>query len=116
MLKFIFTLPKKIIAQETSKFLEGLPYDGIIADGLIAYSLAYNLTKRVVVLTHTFNLNQAIHETLLAKEKFDLNYAVISNRSKSERCIGYAVLDYINIHNLMKTIREDNDVYKIYEI
>jgi hypothetical protein len=106
----------KIKALETSKFLDTLPKDGVLAEGLIAYFIAHNSKKRVVVIPHAPEFGDAVYQTKLSIEHFDLNYAVISDLWKTEEHLGYPAIRYIKLFKLIKTIQEDGDTYFIYEI
>lgn len=106
----------KIKANVISRFLNHLPKDGILVEGLIAYPIAYRSHKRVVVLPHEPDPAIAKFQTDLSIDKLDLNYAVFSDLWKTEEHLGYPAIDYIKTFNLIKTIKEDNDTYYIYDL
>lgn len=108
---FILTQPK-IKAKVTSRVLNHLPKDGVLVEGLICQPIAYQSHKRVVVIPHDPDRLLAGQQFYLSKEKFDLHYAVFSDRRDGE----YPAIDYIKSFKLIKEIREDNDKYYIYEI
>ena len=102
-------------ARGVSAYLQALPKDGILAEGLIAYSIAYLTDKRVVVIPHEPDKLMAREQVNLSMEEFDLNYAVFSDLYKTELHLGYPAIDYIKTFNLLTTIQEDKDIYYIYE-
>jgi hypothetical protein len=107
----------KIKALETSKYLNSLPLNGLLVEGLIAYPIAYNSSKRVVVLPHNPDPIDARSQTRMSIGQFDLNYAVISEMWKIEEHLGYPAVNFVKKHfTLIKTIEEDGDIYRIYEI
>ncbi len=108
--RVFFLTPPKIRARGASLFLKNLPLDGILAEGMICQPIAYWTDKRVVVLTYEPLLGQAVYQTDLAIEKFDLHYAVLTDiKSKASESIRQSC-------KLLATIQEDNDNYHIYEI
>lgn len=112
---WILTQPK-IKAKTTSYILNYLPNDGILAEGLIAYPIAYQSDKRVVVIPHEPDELLAIQQINLSIREFDLHYAVFSELYKTELHLGYPAIDYIKSFKLLREIKEDNDTYYIYEI
>jgi hypothetical protein len=113
---FMLTKPK-IKAVETSRYLDNLPKDGVLVEGLIAYPIAYNSKKRVVVLPHNPDPIDARFQTLLSIGQFDLNYVVISDMWKIEEHLGYPAVNFVKEHfRLIATIVEDNDVYRVFAI
>jgi hypothetical protein len=109
----IFITPK-IKAHRTSRYLDILPKDGVLVEGLIAYPIAYQTHKRVVVLPHDPEEYNAIQQTNLSIIKFDLNYVVISDLWQTEK-LGYPIIKFIKEFKLLKTIKEDGDNYYVYE-
>ena len=112
---FILSKPK-IKAKITSRILDHLSKNGILAEGLIAYPIAYRTNKRVVVIPHEPDKLLAIQQTNLSISKFNLHYAVFSELYKTELHLGYPAIEYMKSFTLIKTIEEDNDKYYIYEI
>lgn len=112
---FVFNQPK-IKARVTSQYLDNLPKDGVLVEGLIAYPIAYRTRKRVVCIPHDPTREKARYQTDLSIKEFDLNYVVISNLWLTEIHLGYPAIEYIKSFKLLKTIREDNDIYYVYEI
>ena len=110
----MFLFPKlKLKAVGTSYFLTFLPEDGIMADGPLAYFLAYQTDKRVVIIPH--ERGSDIYQTLLSITQFDLNYAVIS-KNHTEKYHPPAT-EYIQQNfEFISTIMEDDDVYTIYKV
>lgn len=107
----------KIKASVTSRIIQHLPKDGVLTEGLIAYPIAYNTTKRVVVIPHDPIKQFAIERVKLSIEKFNLNYIVFSDLWKTEEYLGYPAIDYIKQNYLLiNKILEDNDTYYIYEV
>lgn len=106
----------KIKARITSKYLDTLPKDGVLVEGLIAYPIAFRSSKRVVVLPHDPDIEDAISHTDLSIDKFDLHYAVVSELWKIEEHLGYPAVAYVQSFKLIHTVREDRDIYYIYEI
>ena len=114
----LFFLAKpKLKEKRTSSFINFLPKDGIMADGGLAYFLAYQTYKRVVIIPH-HETNDDIYQTLLAISEFDLNYAVISDEYKKLYKPGtYPALDFIELFfKEITSIQEDGDVYHIYQV
>jgi hypothetical protein len=113
-----FILSKlKIKARVTSYCLDMLPKDGLLVEGLIAYPIVYRTHKRVVVLPHSPNPEDAKYQTMLSIEQFSLNYAVFSDLWKTEETFGYPAIQFIKDNfKLLRTITEDQDTYYIYEI
>lgn len=97
-------------------YLRTLPKDGILAEGLIAYSMAYLTDKRVVVIPHTPDINEAIRQTDLSIKEFDLSYVVFSELYETDIHLGYPAIDYIKSFKLISIIQEKEDIYYIYEI
>ena len=118
MFNLTFFLSKpKIKAKITSRILNELPKDGILVEGLIAYPIAYQTSrKRVIVIPHEPDKLLAIQQTNLSINKFNLHYAVFSDLYKTELHLGYPAIEYIKSFKLLKEIKEDNDTYYIYEI
>ncbi len=112
---FIFTKPK-IKAFLVGQYLDSLPRNGVLCEGIIANSVAYRTKKRVVVLPHDNCKENAIYQTNLSIEKFNLNYAVFSNLWMKDIHLGYPAIDYIKKFQWIKTIMEDNDFYYIYDL
>ena len=109
----MFFLSKpKIRAKLTSKFLNTLPKDGVMADGPIAYYLAYQTDKRVVIIPH--ERGDDIGQTMLSIKEFKLSYAVISK--KHTDFYHPPATEFIKQWKLIITIWEDEDFYTIYEI
>jgi hypothetical protein len=106
----------KIRARVTSFTLNGLPKDGVLVEGLIAYPVAYRSFKRIVVIPHPPEYEKAKEQVDLSIEHFDLHYAVFSDLYKTELHLGYPAIEYIKTFKLLKAIREDGDTYYIYEI
>ena len=99
-----------------SAYLKALPEDGILAEGLIAYSLAYLTDKRIVVIPHAPEKEEAIKQTDLSIKEFNLHYAVFSELYKTELHLGYPAIEYIKTFKLINTIQEEGDIFYIYEI
>ncbi len=112
---FILTQPK-IKAKITSRILDNLPKDGVLVEGLIAYPIAYQSHKRIVVIPHTPDMEKAKQQIDLSLKEFNLHYAVYSELWKTEEYLGYPAIEYIKKLRLLKTIQEDNEIYYIYEI
>lgn len=112
---WIFTQPR-IRAKVTSRCLNHLPKDGVLVEGLIAYPIAYGSHTRVVVIPHDPDVKEAISQTKLSIKEFDLHYAVFSELYKTEKHLGYPAIEYIKSFKLIKTIKEDGDIYYIYEL
>ena len=113
----VFCLSRpKIKARVTSRYLNHLPKDGILVEGLIAYPIAYLSHKRVVVIPHDPDEKEAISQVNLSIKEFDLHYAVFSELYKTELNLGYPAINYIKVFNLIKTIYENEDKYYIYEL
>jgi hypothetical protein len=116
----------KIKAKVTSRILNHLPKDGVLVEGLIAYPIAYRSHKRVVVIPHDPDFVKAKEQVDLSIKEFDLHYIVISELWKTET-LDYPAIAYIQRtkvfegkefvpkFNLIKTIRENGDIYYIYE-
>lgn len=99
-----------------SAYLKALPQDGILCEGLIAYSMAYLTNKRIVVIPHTPNLNHAINQVNLSIQEFNLHYAVFSELYKTELHLGYPAIEYIKLFKLINTIEEGKDTYYVYTL
>ena len=112
---FILSRPK-IKTLATSSFLNNLPKDGILVEGLIAYPIAYRSHKRIVVIPHEPDKLLARQQVNLSINKFDLHYAVFSELYKTELHLGYPAIEYIKSFELLNTIKEDDDIYYIYEV
>ena len=106
----------KPIASVTSRILDKLPLDGILAEGYSAYPIAYNSKKRVVVCTHNPDETQAYWETHLAIFQFNLNYFVYSDKWILDCDIPYPVIEQLKKTVLLKTIREDGTEYYIHNL
>ena len=112
----ILTKPK-IKARITSRLIDRLPKDGVLVEGLIAYPIAYQSHKRIVVLPHEPDMETAKERTELSIKEFKLKYAVFSDAWKTEEHLGYPAIEYIkHCFKLIKTILENGDIYYIYEI
>lgn len=113
----VFMLSKpKIRAWKTSCFLENIfsitKEDGFLVEGMICQPIAYWCDfLRVIVISADPNPENAIYQTNLAINRFNLKYVVFSQRR--QEC---PAIDYIKTFKMIQTIREDNDVYYIYEI
>ena len=112
--KHILTKPK-IKGKAVCAYLDSLPKNGVLAEGVIAYYLAYGSHKRVVVLPRDPDEIKAIDQILLSKKEFLLHYAVISEAWKKEK-LPYPAIKYIRLHTLLKTIEQNGDTYYVYEI
>jgi len=112
---FLLTKPK-IKAFIVGQYLDSLPRNGVLCEGMIANSVAYRTKKRVVVLPHNNCKENAIYQTDLSIEKFNLNYAVYSNLWLKDIHLGYPAINYIKTFNLIKVIYEDGDHYYIYDL
>ncbi len=106
----------KIKAFLVGQYLDSLPRNGVLCEGMIANSVAYRTKKRVVVLPHNNSKENAIYQTELSIEKFNLNYAVFSNLWLKDIHLGYPAINYIKTFNLIKVIYEDGDHYYIYDL
>ena len=107
----------KIKATVTSRIINRLGGDGVLVEGLIAYPIAYQTHKRVVVIPHNPNPTLANYLIKLSIKEFKLKYIVISDLWKTEEHLGYPAIKYIKEnYPLIRMIREDNDTYNIYEI
>lgn len=111
----LFTKPK-IKGLETSKYIDSLPLDGVMAEGLISHFIAYGTDKRVVIIPHERGLD--IKQTLLSIKEFDLNYAVISDIYKQVyKSNTYPALEFIaKYFDLLEIIKEDGNVYYVYQV
>ena len=112
----IFTLNCNTQGKVTATYLNSLPHNGILVEGLIAYSMAYLTDKRVVVIPHEPDNLLARQQVNLSIAKFDLHYAVFSELYKTELHLGYPAIDYVKSFKLLNIIEEDKDIYYIYEI
>ena len=123
-----FTKPK-IKARLTARYLDSLPAPwGIMSDGIIGYYLAYRSKKRIVVIPHDPDPIKARHQMKLTMDKFLVKYAVFSDLYLTEMHLKYPAIHYIKntkvyngkewVHKfkLLKTIKEDNDTYYVYEL
>lgn len=106
----------KFQGKKTSAYLKSLPEDGILCEGLIAYSMAYLTDKRIVVIPHTPNPQKAIAQTNLSIKEFNLHYAVFSELYKTELHLGYPAIEYIKLFKLINTIKEEGDTFYVYAI
>lgn len=107
----------KIKARVTSRLLDRLPRFGVLAEGLIAYPIAYQSNQRIAVIPHDPDPELAKQRVDLSMKEFDLRYAVISEAWKTEAHLGYPAIKYIqDTFKLIKIICEDGDRYFIYEI
>lgn len=114
--EFMLKVPE-IKAEVTSRILNRLPYDGVMVEGLIAYPIAYNSHKRIVVLPHDPDKEEAAKRIWLSAMEFDLKYVVFSDLWKTEEHLGYPAIRIVrNNFMLIKKIYENKDVYYIYEI
>ena len=109
---FLFSKPKSK-AVEVSRFVDSLPKDGVMCDGPIAYFLAYQTDKRVVIIPH--ERVSDVYQTLLSIKEFHLNYAVISNNHTKKYHPPATKFIEENFMFLI-SIEEDNDEYFVYEI
>jgi len=106
----LFTAKPNIKAKGVSKYLNSLPGDGVIVDGMICQPIAYQTNKRVIVLTREPKEPEAIYQTDLAINEFKTNYAVI------RECDYTSATLYIRDHKLIRTIKEDNTIYHVYQL
>jgi len=113
----VFCLSRpKIKAKVTSRYLDHLPKDGVLVEGLIAYSVAFqSYRRRIVVIPHEPDEKEAIAQTKLSIKEFDLHYVVFSDLWKTE-LLAYPAINYIKTFSLIKIINEDKDRYYVYEI
>lgn len=102
--------------EAVATYLKALPKDGILCEGLIAYSMAYLTDKRIVVIPHTPNPQKAIYQTNLSIKEFNLHYVVFSELYKTELYLGYPAIEYIKLFKLINTIEEEGDTYYVFEI
>jgi hypothetical protein len=114
----LFMLSKpKIRAQFAGRILADLPKDGILSEGMICQPIAYWTDKRVVVLSYEPKIGQAVYQTDLAIEKFDLHYAVLTDvKSKASAYIKQTCKLLTTINEDNRTINEPDENYYIYEI
>jgi len=130
---FIFTLGRIEASDQAGAFLNSLPEDGVLTEGLLADALVYNCKKRVVALPRSPDAKTAREQTDLSTKVFDLHYAVVSEFYKIELAtLAYPAVEYIQNtpgkFKLIKTIYErynngttsnfvrDDDTFYIYEI
>lgn len=111
---FIFTLGRVEASSQAGTFLNGLPKDGVLSEGLIGDALVYNCNKRVVILPRSPDAAKAIEQTELSIDVFDLNYAVISELWKIEvDSLAYPTAEYIKNtperFKLIKVLHENYD-------
>ena len=111
----LLTKPR-IKAKTTSMFLDTLPQNGVMVEGLISHFIAYGTKKRVVIIPHERGTD--IEQMFLSIKVFNLHYAVISDVYKSVYKEGtYPALEYIEtFYPLIQTIEEDENVYHVYEV
>jgi hypothetical protein len=122
-----FTRPH-IKARLTSKYLDKLPYGNIMVEGLIAYPIAYRTKRKICVIPHDPDPRRARHQIKLTMDKFLVKYAVFSELYATEKHLGYPAIHYltntlvfngscwVKKFNLIKTIKEDGDVYYVYKL
>lgn len=84
-----------------------------MADGPIAYFLAYQTDKRVVIIPH--ERVSDVYQTLLSVVQFDLNYAVISKKH-TEKYNPPATAYIQENFDFLFSVKEDSDEYFIYEV
>lgn len=107
----------KIKARVTSRIMNRFTKDGFLVEGLIAYPIAYQSHKRIVVIPHDPEEYIAIQRVNLSIKEFNLKYAVFSELWKSEEHLGYPAINYIKDHCLLiNKVYENGDIYYIYEI
>lgn len=128
---FIFTLGRVETCDKAGAYLDALPKDGVLAEGLLSDALVYNCHKRVVTLPRSLLLKPAKEQIELSIRVFDLNYVLLSEFWKIESA-PYPAIAYIRDNPdkfvLIKTIYENydqglssntwrkDDTFYIYEI
>ncbi|MCU0666108.1 MAG: glycosyltransferase family 39 protein [Candidatus Omnitrophica bacterium] len=109
---FIFTLGRVEACDKAGEFLNKLPKDGVLAEGLLSDALVYNCNKRVVTLPRSSVSGAAIEQTDLSIKIFDLHYILLSEFWKIES-LAYPAIHYIRGNpdkfRLIGTVYENYD-------
>jgi hypothetical protein len=105
---FLLTRPK-IRCRRLAAYIQTLPRDGFIVDGMFCQPLAYLTDKRIVVIPRDPDPDKACYQTAVAIKEFDLSYAVISDKYH------YPAMDYIRDFKKIGIVEEDDETFTIFE-
>ena len=99
-------------AKSVAEYIDTLPNDGVMCEGLSSQALAYHSKKRIIVLPRTPDKDKAMEQINLSIKVFNLNYIVISEFWRTEKML-YPAIEYIKNNpqrfELINTITEQYD-------